>query len=168
MLFRPLEENEPKLKRVRLAGGHQVSIETEVTLEFRLARMTFIESFLVIHAANSKTLGNRFYKKHHIHVCPKYNLLHFKDMTLQTNEIKPPNEPRRVNRVKNFPLILTKRQTIAPHQTLFECQLENVCQDMKKTIGIVILAQEFEENCKIAFIFHKPSGEKQPVVHHSA
>ena len=151
-LFRPLEVNEPKLKRVRMAGGQQVSIETEVTLEFRLADMTFIESFLVLHAANSIILGNPFYKKHHIHVCPKYNLLHFKDMTLQINEIKPPNEPRRVNREKKFPLLLTKRQTIAPHQTiLVECQLENTCQDMEKTTGIVIPAQEFEENCEIAF-----------------
>ena len=33
MLFRPLEVNEPKPKRVRMAGGQQVSIETEVTLE---------------------------------------------------------------------------------------------------------------------------------------
>ena len=62
-LFRPLEVNEPKLKRVRMAGGQQVSIETEVTLEFRLADMTFIESFLVLHAANSIILGNPFYKK---------------------------------------------------------------------------------------------------------
>ena len=135
-----------------MAGGQQVSIETEVTLEFRLADMTFIESFLVLHAANSIILGNPFYKKHHIHVFPKYNLLHFKDMTLQINEIKPPNEPRRVNRVKKFPLLMTKRQTIAPHQTiLVECQLENTCQDMEKTTGIVIPAQEFEENCEIAF-----------------
>ena len=46
-----------------MAGGQQVSIETEVTLEFRLAGMTFMESFLVLHAANSKILGNFFYKK---------------------------------------------------------------------------------------------------------
>ena len=73
-------------------------------------------------------------------------------MTLQINEIKPPNAPRRVNRVKKFPLILTKRQTIAPHQTiLVECQLENVCQDMEKTTGFLIPAKEFEENCEIAF-----------------
>ena len=73
-------------------------------------------------------------------------------MTLQINKIKPPNEPRRVNRVKKFPLILTKCQTLAPHQTiLVECQLENACQDMEKTTGIVIPAQEFEENCEIAF-----------------
>ena len=73
-------------------------------------------------------------------------------MTLQINETKPPNEPRRVNRVKKFPLILTKRQTLAPYQTiLVECQVENACQDMEKTTGIVIPIQEFEENCEIAF-----------------
>ena len=97
-----------------MAGGQQVSIETEVTLEFRLADMTFIESFLVLHAANSIILGNPFYKKHHIHVCPKYNLLHFKDMTLQINEIKPPNEPRRVNRVKKIPFAYDKTSNNSP------------------------------------------------------
>ena len=78
-------------------------IETEVTIEFRLADMTFVESFLVLHAANSIILGNPFYKKHHIHICAKYNLLHFPDLTLQINEIKPPNEPRIINRVKKIP-----------------------------------------------------------------
>ena len=38
-------------------------IETEVTIEFRLADMTYVESFLVLHAANSIILGNPFYKK---------------------------------------------------------------------------------------------------------
>ena len=127
-------------------------IETEVTLEFKLADMTFVESFLVLHAANSIILGNPFYKKHHIHISAKYNLLHFPDLTLQINEIKPPNEPRRINRVKKFPLILTKRQTIAPHQTiLVECHLKDACRDMAKTTGIVIPSKEFEENCEIAF-----------------
>ena len=126
--------------RVRMAGGQLVPIETEVTIEFRLADMTFVESFLVLHAANSIILGNPF--------CAKYNLLHFLDLTLQINEIKPPNEHRRINRVKKFPLTLTKRQTIAPHQTI---HLKDACQDMAKTTGIVIPSKEFEENCKIAF-----------------
>ena len=151
-LYRPLKISESKLKRVRMAGGQLVSIETEVTLEFKLADMTFVESFLVLHAANSIILGNPFYKKHHIHICAKYNLLHFPDLALQINEIKPPNEPRRINRVKKFPLILTKRQTIAPHQTiLVECHLKDGCRDMAKTTGIVMPSKEFEENCEIAF-----------------
>ena len=151
-LYRPLKISESKLKRVRMAGGQLVPIETEVTIEFRSADMTFVESFLVLHAANSIILGNLFYKKHHIHVCANYNLLHFPDLTLQINEIKPPNEPRRINRVKKFPLTLTKRQKIAPHQTfLVECHLKDACQDMAKTTGIVIPSKEFEENCEIAF-----------------
>ena len=56
--------------------------------------------------------------------------------------------------MKKIPLILTKRQTLAPHQTiLVECQLENACQDMETTTGIVIPAQKFEENCEIASTF---------------
>ena len=133
-LYRPLKISESTLKRVRMVEGQLVPIETEVTMEFRLADMTFVESFLVLHAANLIILGNPFYKKHHIHICAKYNLLHFPDLTRQINEIKPPNEPRRINRVKKFPLTLTKRQTIAPHQTiLVECHLKDACQDMAKT-----------------------------------
>ena len=146
-LYRPLKISEPKLKRVRMAGGQLVPIETELTIEFRLPDMTFVESLLVLHAANSIILRNPFYKKQHIHICAKYNLLHFPDLTLQIDEIKPPNEPRRINRVKKFPLTLTKRQTIAPHQTILEeCHLKDACQDMAKATGIVIPSKEFEEN----------------------
>ena len=56
---------EPKLKRVRMAVGQQVSFETEVVLEIRLANMTCLDTFLVLQAANSKTLGNPSFKKHH-------------------------------------------------------------------------------------------------------
>ena len=116
-LFAPYKTAKSSLKQVRLAGGQLVSIETEVTIEFCMAGMNFTETFLVLNSANSTILGNPFFKKHHIHVCSKYNLLHFPDLTLQINEIKPVNAPRRTNRVKKFPLVLTKKQMIAPRIT---------------------------------------------------
>ena len=107
-LFRPLVIAKSNLKRVRMAGGQTVAIETELTVEFRLANMTFTEPFLVLNSANSIILGNPFFKAHKIHIFPKYNLLKFPDVTLQSNEIKPLNKPRRINRVKKFPLTITK------------------------------------------------------------
>ena len=112
-LFAPCKTAKSSLKQVRMAGGQLVSIETEVTIEFHIADMNFTETFLVLNSANSTIL---FFKKRHIHVCSKYNLLHFLDLTLQINEIKPVNAPRRTNRVKKFLLVLTKKQMIAPHQ----------------------------------------------------
>ena len=142
-LFAPYKTAKSNLKQVRMAGGQLVSIETEVIIEFHMADMNFTETFLVL---NSTILGNPFFKKHHIHVCSKYNLLHFPDLTLQINEIKPANAPRRTNRVKKFPLVLTKKQIIAPHQTvIIECQLQDIPTDMEKTTGIVVPSQELED-----------------------
>ena len=132
-LFAPYKTAKSSLKQVRMAGGQLVSIETEVTIEFHMADMNFSETFRVLNSANSTILGNPFFKKHHIHVCSKYNLLNFPDLTLQINEIKLVNAPRRTNRVKKFPLVLTKKQIIAPHQTvIIECQLQDIPTDMKK------------------------------------
>ena len=150
-LFAPYKTAKSSLKQVRMAGSQLVSIETEVTIEFCMAGMNFTETFLVLNSANSTILGNPFFKKHHIHVCSKYNLLHFPDLTLQINEIKPVNAPRRTNRVKKFPLVLTKKQMIAPHQTIIiECQLQDFLTDMEKTTGIVVPSQELEEKCELA------------------
>ena len=76
-LFTPYKTAKSSLKQVRMAGGQLVSIETEVTNEFHMADMNFTETLLVLNSANSTILGNPFFKKHHIHVCPKNNLLHF-------------------------------------------------------------------------------------------
>ena len=152
-----------------MAGGQLVSIETEVTIEFHMADMNFTETFLVLISANSTILGNPFFKKHHIDVCPKYNLLHFPDLTLQINEIKPVNAPRRTNRVKKFPLVLTKKHIMAPHQTVIvECQLQDISTDMEKTTGIVVPSQELEEKCQLAITSSVNEVSKQNIVYVTA
>ena len=169
ILFAPYKTAASSLKQVRMAGGQLVSIETEVTIEFHMADMNFTETFLVLNSANSTILGNPFFKKHHIHVCPKYNLLHFPDLTLQINEIKPVNAPRRTNRVKKFPLVLTKKRVIAPHQTaIIECQLQDVTTDMAKTTGIVVPSQELEEKCELAVTSSINEVNKQNIVYVTA
>ena len=168
-LFTPYKTAKSSLKQVRMAGGQLVSIETEVTIEFHMADMNFTETFLVLNSANSTILGNPFFKKHHIHVCPKYNLLHFPDLTLQINEIKPVNAPKRTNRVKKFPLVLTKKHIIAPHQTVIvECQLQDIPTDMEKTTGIVVPSQELEEKCELAVTSSINEVSKQNMVYVTA
>ena len=110
-LFAPYKTAKSSLKQVRMAGGQLVSIETELTIEFHMVDMNFTETFVVLNSANSTILGSPFFKKH---IGSKYNLLHFPDVTLKINEIKPLNAPRRTNRVKKFPLVLTKKQIIVP------------------------------------------------------
>ena len=146
-----------------------MSIETEVTIEFHMANMSFKETFLVLNSANSTILGNPIFKNDHIHLCSKYNLLHFPDLTLQINEIKPVNATRRTNRVKKFPLVLTKKQIIAPHQTaIVECQLQDIPTDMEKTTGIVVPSQELEEKCQLAVTSSINEVNKQNIVYVTA
>ena len=50
-LFLPLIIAKSNLKRELMAGGQTVAIETEITVEFRLANLTFTEPFLVLNSA---------------------------------------------------------------------------------------------------------------------
>ena len=168
-LFAPYKTAKSSLKQMRMAGGQLVSIETEVTIEFHMADMNFTETFLVLNSANSTIIGNPFFKKHHIHVCPKYNLPHFPDLTLQIIKIKPVNAPRRTNRVKKFPLVLTKKHIMAPRQTVIvECQLQDISTDMEKTTGIVVPSQELEEKCQLAITSSINEVNKQNIVYVTA
>ena len=87
-LFRLLVIAKLNLKRELMAGRQTVAIETEITVKFRLANMTFTEPFLLLNPANSIIRGNPFFKAHNIHICPKYNRFKFPDITLQINKIK--------------------------------------------------------------------------------
>ena len=70
-LFAPFAIASSSLKQVSMAGGQMVSVETEATIEFTIADMTFRETLLVLNSANSTILGNPFFKKLHIHVFSK-------------------------------------------------------------------------------------------------
>ena len=83
--------------------------------------------------------------------------------------IKPVNAPRRTNRVKKFPLVLTKKHIIAPHQTVIvECQLQDISTDMEKTTGIVVPSQELEEKCRLAITSSINEVNKQNIVYVTA
>ena len=73
-LYQEIVTQKSKLKRVRMAGGQLVPIEIEATICFKIAAKTFTEIFLVLPTANSMILGNCFYKKHDVQICPKYDL----------------------------------------------------------------------------------------------
>ena len=147
-LYQEIVTQKSKLKRVRMAGGQLVPIEIEATICFKIAAKTFTEIFLVLPTANSMILGNCFYKKHDVQICPKYDLLKFPDVTIQINEIKTPSSKRHKKQALRVPVILSKKYVIPPQKTvLLECFTEI---DIKNTIGTVVPVPEFEDESNIA------------------
>ena len=149
-LYQEIVTQKSKLKRVRMAGGQLVPIEIEATICFKIAAKTFTEIFLVLPTANSMILGNCFYKKHDVQICPKYDLLKFPDVTIQINEIKTPSSKRHKKQALRVPVILSKKYVIPPQKTvLLECFTEI---DIKNTIGTVVPVPEFEDESNIALM----------------
>ena len=149
-LYKVIQTQEPKLKRVRMAAGQLVPIDTEAIICFRIAAQTFTENFLVLPKANSMILGNGFYKKHNIEICPKYDLLKFPELTIQVNEIKSPTSKRHKKPTLRFALLLSQKYVIQPKKTvLLECFTET---NIKNTIGTVLPIPEFEDDSNIALM----------------
>ena len=133
-----------------MAAGQLVPIDTEAIICFRIAAQTFTENFLVLPKANSMILGNGFYKKHNIEICPKYDLLKFPELTIQVNEIKSPTSKRHKKPTLRFALLLSQKYVIQPKKTvLLECFTET---NIKNTIGTVLPIPEFEDDSNIALM----------------
>ena len=133
-----------------MAAGQLVPTDTEAIICFRIAAQTFTENFLVLPKANSMILGNGFYKKHNIEICPKYDLLKFPELTIQVNEIKSPTSKRHKKPTLRFALLLSQKYVIQPKKTvLLECFTET---NIKNTIGTVLPIPEFEDDSNIALM----------------
>ena len=95
-------------------------------------------------------LGNCFYKKHDVRICPKYDLLKFPILTVQINEIKTTTSKRHKKPTLCIPLILSNKYVIPPNKTiLLECFTDS---DIKNTIGTVIPNSEFEDDLNVALM----------------
>ena len=88
-MFRKIDVEQPKCKHVKMAGGQTVEVTAQIRLTLKLAYVLFTESFIVLPKSNSIILGNEFFKKHDISLCPKRSVLQFPDLTVSINEIKP-------------------------------------------------------------------------------
>ena len=132
---------------VRLASGKRTKIITQITVKFHISDHQFEDSFLVLPNMNSILLGNPFFKKHEIDICPKDNLLKLPDLTLQLNEIRSPRgQPKKVEVPTKYPILASCKKTIQPHcQDFLECVIGDAPQSLLQTTGIVIPNEEFEK-----------------------
>ena len=134
-----------------MAGGESVEVSTQVLLTFKLAHVTFTESFFVLPKSNSIILGNEVFIRHDITINPKRSLLQFPDLTVSINEIKPHNEPRRTIRAKKLPVYSIKKQVIQPNkQSIIECTLSKHTEDLKSYSGLVLPCETLERETDLA------------------
>ena len=137
--------------QVRMAGGQTVNVQSQVHITFIMAHRQFSESFLVLPTANSIILGDPFFKRHDITINPAKNFLQFDDLTVQINEIKPYNEPRRIVRQKKIPIYTVKKTTLMPNQhTMLECKLQSTVEPLHQRSGIIIPNETLERETYIA------------------
>ena len=150
-IFRKIDVEQPKWKHVKMAGGQTVEVTAQIRLTFKLAHVFFTESFIVLPKSNSIILGNEFFKKNDISICPKRSVLEFPDLTVSINEIKPHKEPRRAIRAQKLPVYTTKKQTIpANKQVIVECSLSNHTEDLKFSSGVVQPCETLERETDLA------------------
>ena len=71
-----------------MASGRLPKLIGKCRIKFQLDKFEFDDEFLVLPAMNSMILGNPFFKKHEIDICPSRNLLKLPQMTFHMNEIK--------------------------------------------------------------------------------
>ena len=96
------EIEKPDLDKVKMANGNIVKIDKAIKVTFKLGTQTFTEDFLVLIVTTPVKLGNPFFVKHKVSICPGQSYIKFPDQTLQINEIKPEKQPRRVVKRKKF------------------------------------------------------------------
>ena len=150
-LFKHIETEQTKWKHVKMAGGQSVEVLAQVLLTFKLAHITFTESFIVFAKSNSIILGNEFFIKHDITINAKRSLLQFPDLTVSINEIKPHNEPRRAIRTKKLPVYSTKKQVIQPNkQSIIECTLSKHTEDLRSYSGLILPCVTLERETDFA------------------
>ena len=85
-----------------MANGNIVKIDKAIKITFKLGAKTFTEDFLVLIVTTPVILGNPFFVKHKVSICPGQSYIKFPDQTLQLNELKPEKQPRRVVKRKEF------------------------------------------------------------------
>ena len=129
-----IEFREPAFRNVKLASGKPVPVTQSIRIKFFIANHEFTDDFMVLPTMNSVIIGNPFFKKNSICICPSNNLLKLPDMTVQLNEIRPKNQkPMMLKKLKKIPLFLSKKHVIPPysHQIL-ECSLSENSESFKE------------------------------------
>ena len=95
---------------VKMASGRLIKIIGKCRNKFQLDKFEFHNEFLVLPAMNSMILGNPFFKKHDIDVCPTRNLLKLPQMTFHMNNIKV-EKKRKILQTPKIDIFRRKKKT---------------------------------------------------------
>ena len=95
-----------------MANGNIVKIDKAIKVTIKLGTQTFTEDFLVLIVTTPVILGNPFFVKHKVSICPGQRYIKFPDQTLQINEIKPEKQPRRVVKRKKIWSLYTEKASL--------------------------------------------------------
>ena len=99
-----------------MANGNIVKIDKAIKVTFKLGTQTCTD-LLVLIVTTPVILGNPFFVKHKFSICPGQSYIKFPDQTLQIDEIKPENQPRRVVKRKKFGVYTQKKTTFTIKST---------------------------------------------------
>ena len=144
------EIEKPDLDKVKMANGNIVKIDKAIKITFKLGTQTFTEDFLVLIVTTPVILGNPFFVKHKVSICPGQSYIKFPDQTLQINEIKPEKQPRRVVKRKKFGVYTQKKQVLQPNQqAVLECKLYDKLKSFTDLCGVIIPNEIFEKDSEV-------------------
>ena len=87
------EIEKPDLDKVKMANGNIVKIDKAIKVTIKLGTQMIIEDFLVLIVTSPVILGNPFFVKHKVSICPGQNYIKIPNPTLQINEIKSEKQP---------------------------------------------------------------------------
>ena len=133
-----------------MANGNIVKIDKAIKITFKLGTQTFTEDFLVLIVTTPVILGNPFFVKHKVSICPGQSYIKFPDQTLQINEIKPEKQPRRVVKCKKFGVYTQKKQVLQPsQQAVLECKLYDKLESFTDLCGVIIPNEIFEKDSEV-------------------
>ena len=147
-----LEFIEPSFKNVKLASGSPVSVSHAVRIHFEIAKHNVSDDFIVLPTVNTVIIGNPFFKKNSIWICPSNNLLKLPDITVQLNENKPKNQKSTfLKKLKKIPIFLSKKPSIPPNShKILECTLRENSDQFSECSGVVIPNEQFGKTAEIA------------------
>ena len=139
----------PDLDKVKKANGNIVKIDKAIKVTFKLSTETFTEDFLVLIVTTPVILGNPFFVKHKVSICPGQSYIKFPDQTLQINEIKPEKQPRRLVKQKKNGVYKQKKQVLPNQQKILKCKLQNKLESFTDLCGVLIPDVIFEKDTEV-------------------
>ena len=144
------EIEQPDLDEFKMANGNIVKIDKAIKVTFKLGTQTLTEDFLVLIVTTPVILGNPFFAKQKVSICPGQKYTKFPDQTLQINEIKPEKQPRRVVKRKKFGVYTQKKQVLQPNQkAVLVCKFYDKLESFTDLCGVIIPNEIFEKDSEI-------------------